>query len=220
MQTSLQLFGSPCKHLQRELLFIREDNFCRSSLQLQLALTTISSTTHLAEARKATMSALLLNQLPPSPLVTNSTPPSSPTVQTRSKMTLPLSGALSSLSLPATCPLSKKPSSLCTKNANGAASCEKADKKSKPAARRGKLGPGCSLLDWIRLCRSKKDLGCNGGKPRPVTEEELAQHNTPDDAWTAIRGMHRAWRRGHAQYLMHYFICIYLQGRCTTLLPI
>lgn len=139
------------------------------------------------------MSALLLNQLPTSPLVTNSTPPSSPTVQSRSKkMTLPLSGAINSLSaLPASCPMSKCAGSnllpQAVKNANGAAA--KAENKAKPA-RRGKLGPGCSLLDWIRLCRSKKDLGCNGGKPRPVTEEELAQHNSPDDAWTAIRGMH------------------------------
>ena len=76
------------------------------------------------------------------------------------------------------------------KNANGAARSSKTENKAK-STKRGKLGPGCSLLDWIRLCRSKKDLGCNGGKPRPVTEEELAQHNSPDDAWTAIRGMQR-----------------------------
>ena len=145
------------------------------------------------------MSSLLLSQLPPSPLATNSTPPSSPTVQTRSKMTLPLSGAFSSHSLSAAatqCPMSFKQtaqkSAAASKNANGAAAgSAKADCKAKPSSRRGKLGPGCSLLDWIRLCRSKKDLGCNGGKPRPVTEEELARHNTPDDAWTAIRGMDR-----------------------------
>ena len=51
-----------------------------------------------------------------------------------------------------------------------------------------KLGPGCGLLDWIRLCRSKIDLAGNGGTPRPVTLEELAQHDKEDDAWTAIRG--------------------------------
>lgn len=60
----------------------------------------------------------------------------------------------------------------------------------RPAKKVGKrkLGPGCGLLDWIRLCRSGKDLAGNGGKPRPVTLAELAQHNTADDAWTAIRG--------------------------------
>lgn len=54
-----------------------------------------------------------------------------------------------------------------------------------------KLGKGCSLLDWIRLCRTKKgELGGPGGEKRPVTLAELALHNTEDDAWTAIRGMH------------------------------
>ncbi len=60
-----------------------------------------------------------------------------------------------------------------------------------PSAKSGgkrKLGPGCGLLDWIRLCRSKTDLTGNGGSPRPVTLEELAEHNKEDDAWTAIRG--------------------------------
>ena len=151
------------------------------------------------------MSSLLLSQLPPSPLATNSTPPSSPTVQTRTKMTLPLSGAFSSHTLSAaTCPMSKTQQSALKPNANGGAGSEKAGSKAKPA-RRGKLGPGCSLLDWIRLCRSKKDLGCNGGKPRPVTEEELAEHNSPDDAWTAIRGMH-AWKAG--------LLCLLLNTLC------
>ena len=54
--------------------------------------------------------------------------------------------------------------------------------------RRRALGPGCSLLDWIRLSRSGKDLAGTGGEKRVVTEAELAKHNTLDDAWTAIRG--------------------------------
>ena len=133
------------------------------------------------------MSTLLLSQLPTSPLATNSTPPSSPTMKTRTQLTLPLpTSTISSLAAPATCPMSKSTLLQAAKNANGAAT--KSESRAKPA-RRTKLGPGCSLLDWIRLCRSKKDLGCNGGKPRPVTEEELAKHNTPGDAWTAIRGM-------------------------------
>lgn len=61
-----------------------------------------------------------------------------------------------------------------------------------PVAKAGgkrKLGKGCSLLDWIRLCRTKKgELGAPGGEKKPVTLAELALHNTEDDAWTAIRG--------------------------------
>ena len=53
-----------------------------------------------------------------------------------------------------------------------------------------KLGKGCSLLDWIRLCRKNKaEFCCNDGTPREITEKELAKHNTKEDAWTAIRGM-------------------------------
>lgn len=100
---------------------------------------------------------------PPPALATKSTPPS-PTAQ-RKNITLGITQ-------------------------NQAQRNAQAEKKKRSAKR--KLGPGCSLMDWIRLCRSKKDLGCNGGVPKPVTEEELAQHNTPDDAWTAIRGMSRA----------------------------
>ncbi|XP_064405322.1 cytochrome b5 reductase 4-like [Halichondria panicea] len=52
-----------------------------------------------------------------------------------------------------------------------------------------KLGKGCSLLDWIRLCRSKKtEFCCNDGTPRGISERELARHCTKEDAWTAIRG--------------------------------
>ena len=166
-----------------------------------------------SKTESLTMSALLLNQLPTSPLVTNSTPPSSPTVQSRSKnMTLPLPSARSTLSaLPAACPMSKSGLHQATKNANGngAATSSKAENKANKPSRRGKLGPGCSLIDWSRLCRSKKDLGCNGGKPRPVTEDELAQHNSPSDAWTAIRGMRRVGNVVRAQHVAMRIKCVH-----------
>ncbi|KAF5291583.1 hypothetical protein FQR65_LT01896 [Abscondita terminalis] len=52
------------------------------------------------------------------------------------------------------------------------------------------LQPGHSLMDWIRLGSSGKDL--SGVGPRSgqlsVTLRELALHNKPTDAWLAIRG--------------------------------
>ncbi|XP_015765379.1 PREDICTED: cytochrome b5 reductase 4-like [Acropora digitifera] len=50
------------------------------------------------------------------------------------------------------------------------------------------LKPGRSLMDWIRLGKSARDLAGNGGIVRPITEEELSQHNTQSDAWICIRG--------------------------------
>lgn len=70
------------------------------------------------------------------------------------------------------------------------------------------LKPGHSLMDWIRLGTSGKDLtglGSRAGtlavsivyfllitvfklKPSQVTKRELAKHNKINDAWTAIRG--------------------------------
>ncbi|KAJ0174646.1 hypothetical protein K1T71_009754 [Dendrolimus kikuchii] len=50
------------------------------------------------------------------------------------------------------------------------------------------LQPGHSLMDWIRLGNSGKDLTGVGGRIRPVTPTELATHNTQNDAWLAIRG--------------------------------
>lgn len=55
-------------------------------------------------------------------------------------------------------------------------------------SKKRKLGPGCGLLDWIRLCRKMKDLAGNGGVVRSITVEELGKHNTEEDAWTAING--------------------------------
>lgn len=54
--------------------------------------------------------------------------------------------------------------------------------------RRVNLGPGCGMLDWIRLCKNTKDMAGTGGKEITVTEEELAKHCTMADAWTCIRG--------------------------------
>ncbi|XP_058465332.1 cytochrome b5 reductase 4 isoform X2 [Malaya genurostris] len=50
------------------------------------------------------------------------------------------------------------------------------------------LLPGHSLMDWIRLGNSGVDLAGSGGKVKPVSHAELAQHSTQDDAWLAIRG--------------------------------
>lgn len=53
---------------------------------------------------------------------------------------------------------------------------------------RASLGPGCSMLDWIRLCKNTPDMAGNGGTPRPVSRDELARHCTEDDAWTCYNG--------------------------------
>ncbi|CAG9564722.1 unnamed protein product [Danaus chrysippus] len=50
------------------------------------------------------------------------------------------------------------------------------------------LQPGHSLMDWIRLGNSGKDLNGISGRIRPVTPTELSTHSTQEDAWLAIRG--------------------------------
>ena len=50
------------------------------------------------------------------------------------------------------------------------------------------LQPGRSLMDWVRLGLSGKDLQGQGGHIRKVTMEELSQHNTEDDCWMLLRG--------------------------------
>ncbi|XP_039603800.1 cytochrome b5 reductase 4 isoform X1 [Polypterus senegalus] len=51
------------------------------------------------------------------------------------------------------------------------------------------LKPGRSLMDWIRLTKSGKDLTGLKGRLIEVTEEELARHNKNDDCWICIRGL-------------------------------
>ncbi|XP_062981855.1 cytochrome b5 reductase 4 isoform X2 [Elgaria multicarinata webbii] len=51
------------------------------------------------------------------------------------------------------------------------------------------LKPGRSLMDWIRLTKSGKDLTGLKGRLIEVTEEELAKHNNKHDCWICIRGL-------------------------------
>ncbi|XP_054854826.1 cytochrome b5 reductase 4 [Eublepharis macularius] len=51
------------------------------------------------------------------------------------------------------------------------------------------LKPGRSLMDWIRLTKSGKDLAGLKGRLLEVTEEVLAKHNKKDDCWICIRGL-------------------------------
>ncbi|XP_069344460.1 cytochrome b5 reductase 4 [Eulemur rufifrons] len=50
------------------------------------------------------------------------------------------------------------------------------------------LKQGRSLMDWIRLTKSGKDLTGLKGRLIEVTEEELKKHNRKDDCWICIRG--------------------------------
>ncbi|NWX48361.1 NB5R4 reductase, partial [Steatornis caripensis] len=50
------------------------------------------------------------------------------------------------------------------------------------------LKPGRSLMDWIRLSKSGKDLTGLKGRLIEVTEDELAKHNKKEDCWICIRG--------------------------------
>ncbi|XP_062395206.1 cytochrome b5 reductase 4 [Sardina pilchardus] len=51
------------------------------------------------------------------------------------------------------------------------------------------LKPGHSLMDWIRLTKSGRDMTGLRGRLIDVTEEELRKHNKKNDCWTCIRGM-------------------------------
>ncbi|NWW23433.1 NB5R4 reductase, partial [Falcunculus frontatus] len=50
------------------------------------------------------------------------------------------------------------------------------------------LKPGRSLMDWIRLTKSGKDLTGLKGRLIEVTEDELSKHNKKEDCWICIRG--------------------------------
>jgi len=50
------------------------------------------------------------------------------------------------------------------------------------------LRPGYSLMDWIRLTKSGKDLAGTGGKILNVSPAELRKHNKRNDAWMALNG--------------------------------
>ncbi len=59
------------------------------------------------------------------------------------------------------------------------------------AGRRPKvsLKQGRSLMDWIRLGASGRDIQGFGGKFHTVTMEELAKHSQVDDCWMLLRGI-------------------------------
>lgn len=50
------------------------------------------------------------------------------------------------------------------------------------------LKPGFSLMEWIRLTKSGKDLAGTGGRLLEVTAEELRKHKKRGDAWIALNG--------------------------------
>ncbi len=50
------------------------------------------------------------------------------------------------------------------------------------------VAPGRSLMHWIKLSKSGKDLRGTGPRLLHITSEELAKHASIDDAWMSIRG--------------------------------
>ena len=51
------------------------------------------------------------------------------------------------------------------------------------------LKPGRSLMDWVRLGVSGKDLQGSDGQIKKITMEELSQHDKEDDCWMLLRGI-------------------------------
>ena len=97
------------------------------------------------------------------------------------ELRLPATDSRNTLQPPSTLSLLVPP----TSPKNGSSSLAANKTKS---TKRVHLGPGCGMLDWIRLCRNTPDMAGNGGVPKSVTEEELARHCTEDDAWTCYQG--------------------------------
>lgn len=83
-----------------------------------------------------------------------------------------------------------------------------AGKSEERSSKKVPLRPGHSLMDWIRLTKSGKDLKGTGPRMLRITEEQLAKHDKVDDLWLAIRGMvynvtsYIAYHPGGAQELM------------------
>ena len=50
------------------------------------------------------------------------------------------------------------------------------------------LGPGRSLLDWLKFAKNSVDLAGTKGVLLKVTPEELSKHNKPHDVWMALKG--------------------------------
>jgi len=51
------------------------------------------------------------------------------------------------------------------------------------------LKPGFSLMDWINLTNSARDIaGLKGKRPGPLKWEEIWEHNSVHDAWTVYQG--------------------------------
>nr|XP_050027176.1 cytochrome b5 reductase 4-like isoform X1 [Dermacentor andersoni]XP_054922407.1 cytochrome b5 reductase 4-like isoform X1 [Dermacentor andersoni]XP_054922408.1 cytochrome b5 reductase 4-like isoform X1 [Dermacentor andersoni] len=50
------------------------------------------------------------------------------------------------------------------------------------------LGPGRSLMDWIRLTHANPNLSGVNGRFLEITYEELVKHNKKDDAWICLKG--------------------------------
>ena len=98
--------------------------------------------------------------------------------------------SLATVSTPPSSPLSTRSFSLSSKLLTVTRTVPPSPTIRKPIEKKGRknLGPGCGLLDWVRLGKSGKDLTGVEGATLSVTEEELAKHCKMDDAWTAIRG--------------------------------
>lgn len=61
-------------------------------------------------------------------------------------------------------------------------------------------------MDWIRLGNSGKDLQGFKGKFHKVSVEELAQHNSVDDAWICLRGNWQGGDNGNTKNTENWLI--------------